>query len=111
MAECKTCSKCQTELPANAPAGVCPKCLLQAGLGEPAGGDDLRNQPTLAGSVIQPTFVGPEAQPASSVKVRYFGEYEFAQRDRAGRHGSGLPGAACAAQPSRGAQEDSSLQP
>jgi predicted Ser/Thr protein kinase len=33
MAETNTCPKCGAELPANAPAGICPPCLLKAGLG------------------------------------------------------------------------------
>ena len=32
MAETKTCPKCRAELPDNAPSGICPKCLMQAGL-------------------------------------------------------------------------------
>jgi hypothetical protein len=28
-----TCSRCGTERPANAPAGLCPRCLLRLGLG------------------------------------------------------------------------------
>jgi predicted Ser/Thr protein kinase len=36
MAETKTCPKCGSELAPDAPAGICPKCLMQAGLGGPA---------------------------------------------------------------------------
>ena len=32
MAETKTCPKCGAELPDNAPSGICPKCLMLAGL-------------------------------------------------------------------------------
>jgi serine/threonine protein kinase len=32
MAETKICPKCRAELPDNAPSGICPKCLMQAGL-------------------------------------------------------------------------------
>lgn len=32
MSEAMTCSKCGKILPVDAPAGVCPKCLLAAGL-------------------------------------------------------------------------------
>lgn len=32
MSELKKCPKCGAAVPANAPAGICPKCLLQAGL-------------------------------------------------------------------------------
>jgi serine/threonine protein kinase len=36
MAETKTCPKCKAELSPDAPAGICPKCLMQAGLGSQA---------------------------------------------------------------------------
>ena len=32
MAEKMKCPKCQAELPANAPKGLCPRCLLKAGM-------------------------------------------------------------------------------
>ncbi len=38
MTKTETCPQCGTQLPANAPAGICPKCLLRAGVelgGEP----------------------------------------------------------------------------
>ena len=37
-----TCPKCQATLPAAAPQGLCPACLLQAGLGSEAGGAETR---------------------------------------------------------------------
>ena len=40
MAEKTNCPKCQTELPANAPKGLCPQCLLKAGM--QANGDDKK---------------------------------------------------------------------
>jgi predicted Ser/Thr protein kinase len=33
VAQTNTCPKCGAELPASAPAGICPPCLLKAGLG------------------------------------------------------------------------------
>lgn len=53
MSEPARCSKCDTPLPDDAPAGLCPKCLVQAGFEsgvEPqpsAGGSDPAVQPTL----------------------------------------------------------------
>ena len=32
MTETRACPKCGADLPADAPAGMCPKCLMQAGL-------------------------------------------------------------------------------
>ena len=37
MAEQHKCQQCGTELPANAPGGVCPKCVMKLGL--PTGAD------------------------------------------------------------------------
>jgi serine/threonine protein kinase len=34
MPDTRKCPQCGTELPGNAPAGVCPKCLLEAGLAD-----------------------------------------------------------------------------
>jgi len=39
MAEKKKCTTCGTELPANAPKGLCPKCLMKAGI---KNGDDKK---------------------------------------------------------------------
>ena len=44
MSEFQNCPKCSATLPANAPAGICPKCLLQAGLQ----GEDARQEDHLA---------------------------------------------------------------
>ena len=39
MAEAETCPKCGASLAQNAPAGICPRCLIQAGLGGQATAD------------------------------------------------------------------------
>jgi predicted Ser/Thr protein kinase len=39
MTEARSCPKCGAAVPAGAPGGICPKCLLQAGLG--TGANDL----------------------------------------------------------------------
>ena len=63
MTEPRICPKCGTSLSANAPAGLCPKCLLAAGL-EPASEPqpDLlqtrRHSPLVAGA-SSPRFVVP----------------------------------------------------
>ncbi|MFP6693008.1 MAG: protein kinase, partial [Pirellulales bacterium] len=69
MTESTSCPKCGKVLPADAPAGVCPKCLLAAGLGsvdgegtEPTGGMSASGQNS----------------PAETIEtVRYFGDYEL----------------------------------
>jgi serine/threonine protein kinase len=44
MAEKTNCPKCQAELPANAPKGLCPQCLLKAGMKN--GGQDKKAGPS-----------------------------------------------------------------
>jgi predicted Ser/Thr protein kinase len=39
MAETRTCPKCGAEILSDAPGGICPRCLLQAGLAGQATGD------------------------------------------------------------------------
>ncbi|MEJ5276989.1 MAG: serine/threonine-protein kinase [Thermogemmata sp.] len=49
MTTTATCPKCGTALPPDAPAGLCPRCLLEAGLASqsPAGSDSPAAQPTI----------------------------------------------------------------
>src|SRR5688572_26347208 len=60
MAEPAQCPKCGFQLPADAPAGLCPKCLMQAGLeSEP------QPQPNPAPTVSSPAshgFVPPSVE-------------------------------------------------
>src|SRR5687768_470051 len=55
--EMKNCPKCGVQLPANAPAGICPTCLMQAGLAsEPDAGSNPEMKPT----TLTSGFVPPE---------------------------------------------------
>lgn len=56
MAETKTCPKCGAELPDNAPSGICPKCLMQAGLASDPRADSSSemNPTTLTSGFIPP---------------------------------------------------------
>jgi predicted Ser/Thr protein kinase len=56
MAESKMCPKCGAELPQNAPSGICPKCLMQAGLESERGGESASemNPTTLASGFVPP---------------------------------------------------------
>jgi serine/threonine protein kinase len=56
MPETKTCPKCRAELPENAPAGICPKCLMQAGL---ASEPDARSTPEMKPTTLTSGFVPP----------------------------------------------------
>ena len=56
MAETKTCPKCGAELPADAPRGICPKCLMHAGLEskQDAGSASEMNPTTLMSAFVPP---------------------------------------------------------
>ncbi len=56
MSETARCPQCQAEIPAGAPEGMCPQCLLQAGLRPPTGEAE---QKTAAYSPAGPGFVPP----------------------------------------------------
>jgi eukaryotic-like serine/threonine-protein kinase len=60
MAEKRTCDQCGAEVPANAPEGLCPRCLARMG---------LRLAPRLD---PPPPLEGP-----SPPRLRYFGDYEL----------------------------------
>jgi tRNA A-37 threonylcarbamoyl transferase component Bud32 len=72
MTEARRCPQCGAELPVDAPEGLCPRCLLQQGIG---GGSDtpssLANDPTLAPRMTEPRGA------ATGAHVRYFGDYEI----------------------------------
>ncbi len=60
MSETGTCPKCGNELPENAPSGICPKCLMQAGF---AGTSQTHPQSTTDSAATQyrpGAFVPPE---------------------------------------------------
>ena len=59
------CPDCGTLIPAGAPLGLCPACLLQAGLQESGAEQTV----ALEGS--------EQAQPAPGSTVEYFGDYEL----------------------------------
>lgn len=63
MTEAKTCPKCGAEVPANGPAGICPKCLMQVGLEESrasAGGSGYQAATTSGRFVpVEPQILAP----------------------------------------------------
>jgi eukaryotic-like serine/threonine-protein kinase len=75
MTEARTrCQQCGIALPVDAPEGLCPRCLLQQGIG---GGSDApssrANDPTLAPQIADSGGAAPGAH------VRYFGDYEIVE--------------------------------
>jgi tRNA A-37 threonylcarbamoyl transferase component Bud32 len=72
MAEVQLCPQCGAELPLDAPAGLCPRCLLGQGMGDASGSaSSTVNEPTLAPRSSHPNG------PAPGTQVRYFGDYEI----------------------------------
>src|SRR5579863_3500492 len=73
MAEARQCPQCETELPVDAPAGLCPQCLLQQGDRNGGTASTIANDPTLAPRAVDPN--GAEAAPGT--RIRQFGDYEI----------------------------------
>ena len=82
----KTCPNCGTELPPDAPAGVCPKCLLKVGIHDPSA--ESADAPTLHSDSGAPADSPPipptqhsgttsESAPQIGAKIKYFGDYEL----------------------------------
>ena len=58
MPETRTCPQCRAEIPPDAAAGVCPKCLLKLGL---AYGEGSSADPDRTAAVL-PRFAAPEPE-------------------------------------------------
>ncbi len=67
MTETKSCPKCGSALPADAPAGICPKCLLQAGLAGQASVEPGQGAGTpLSGAERAAATIPPPSRPTAS---------------------------------------------
>ena len=84
----ENCPECGVALPPDAPAGVCPKCLLQAGM-EDSGTDQaehsaevqtlLRDSRSPADTPTIPPDepVASIAAPGIGTRIKHFGDYEL----------------------------------
>ena len=91
MSEIRLCPQCGAELPNGAPEGLCPQCLLAAGLEySTAAGDGSDEAPTIPPETGRqaelsdtPTLPPSKSEKdntsgsATGEKVRYFGDYEL----------------------------------
>ena len=64
MTTLRHCPQCGAELPADAPDGVCPKCLVQQGLATHA--DAAGDSPRATGSASRPGFAAPSPEELSA---------------------------------------------
>ena len=69
MTETKTCPKCRAFLPENAPSGICPKCLMQAGLES--------EQNLRSGSEMRPTIASGFVPPEPKELAKLFPQLEI----------------------------------
>lgn len=69
MTPTSTCPQCGLPLPVRAPEGLCPGCLLKAGL-------ETRSLQPSQPPTIEPAHTRT-IDPAAGLRVRYFGDYEL----------------------------------
>jgi serine/threonine-protein kinase len=66
MAEDERCPSCGSELPVNAPQGLCPACLLRQGLDTQAPDVSTQGEPTASGATREPSRALPIPEAAPS---------------------------------------------
>jgi hypothetical protein len=70
MTEPVLCPQCGSEIPAGAPAGLCPKCLLKA-----AFPSELAREAAATGLVD--SSAATKIPPDAGARLDYFGDYEL----------------------------------
>src|SRR6266581_4333729 len=69
MVQPRRCGRCNAEVSADAPEGLCPECLLQQAIEGPANGQDREEESRLPAPVFVP--------PAPVALARYFPQLEI----------------------------------
>jgi serine/threonine protein kinase len=86
MADRERCPSCGAEMPANAPQGLCPACLLQQGLDSEATDPPSSTPPIAPDPAATKTFKpggnpeGSEFAVEPGSRLRYFGDYELIKK-------------------------------
>src|SRR5689334_5034761 len=70
MAERERCPNCGSELPVNAPQGLCPACLLRQGLDTEAPALPPHDEPGATGATIEEPVPAPGAGMTASLTPR-----------------------------------------
>ena len=81
MTETNSCPKCHAELPNNAPGGICPRCLMEAGLEKQRQTDSASN---MTPTSLVPGFTPPEPEELAE----HFPQLEILER--VGQGGMGV---------------------
>ena len=82
MSEKSLCPECGAEIPADAPAGQCPKCMMKAGF-ESEGPSGPEHKPTVSSpgsSGFEPPAVDELAKLFPVLRARTFGTFGASSR-------------------------------
>ncbi len=83
MEEAKRCPQCGAEFPPETPQGLCPQCLMKAGLSSESGGATEYRSERGSSAVdpvsetLPPGDTGARFELPTGTNIRYFGDYEI----------------------------------
>src|SRR5437867_2232811 len=76
MSEPRLCPQCGAELPADAPEGLCPKCVLHLGLGSQASSLEASPRASGVGGAETTPYPADFSAPAAAEIARHFPNLE-----------------------------------